>query len=487
MRFEFRNVKVLLLSVLLALCLAAGLLGVVHVNIVTASELAVTPTENGFAVSGDASALGARQAISTAYVVVRFGTHDAIVRPVTFTEPISAYRALERSGLSFTTDDQGFGLLLCSIEEVGDSSAACDNGTQYWGTSFWNGNQERWDMRMVGIAGAMISEDGHVEGFSWSDPNWTAVDPPPAPAMTAAWEALGWLADQQQTDGSYGAAGNTAEVLMALGANRMSGANWRQGDGPSLLSAMLHQGEALANMASGAGKLALALSPQASCWPCGAMWPMDYYSMTTGAFDTGAAPHALAMLGMAALSETVPAAATEYLLNLQLPSGGWEWGMDWGADTNSTAFALQALIAGGISPTSTSVISGLDYLKQAQNPDGGFPYDPDSSYGTDSDTNSTAYVLQSLLAVGEDPLSTKWSVGEDSETMTWVISGINPVAFLLRMQLPDGSFEWQRDGGANQMATQQATIALLYQPFPIRSASLSMCPCKVFLPLVIRD
>ncbi len=476
--------RFLLLSIALGLLLSVGLLVALNLPVhVTMARAATNPPAASAAVD-ETTTLSAQQAISTAYVVVRFGTHDTIVRPITFTEPISAYHALELSGLAFTTADFGYGPFLCSVEDVGDSSSACDNGTHYWATSVWNTATEHWDARWVGIADAMITETGHVEGFSWSDPNWVAIDPPPAPPLTAAWQALTWLETQQQADGSFGSPGNTAEVLMALGANRMDGADWSQSGGASVRSAMLSQSRALAATASGSGKLALALAAQNICWPYGVLQPLDYYSATTGAFNVDAAPHALAMLGTTALSQTVPASATAYLLDLQQPNGGWEWGVGWGADTNTTALALQALLAAGESPTSTAVISGLTYLKQAQNDDGGFPYDPASPYGTASDTNSTAYVVQALLAAGENPLSGAWSVGGMTGTM--IISGTNPIAFLLGSQLPDGSFEWQKGLGANQMATQQAVTALFYRPFPIRSAALPLCEA-VFLPFVARD
>lgn len=464
--------KYLLLSITLGLLLSVGLSVILGVQggIVAAQGIA-----NAAAASDGAIVLTAQAPISTAYVAVRFGTYDTIVRPITFTEPISAYRALELSGLAFTTGDTGWGLFLCSIEDVGDSTPACSNGTRYWATYAWNGVDDRWESRMVGIADAMITEDGHVEGFSWSDPGWVPVDPAPAPALTGAWRALAWLETQQDADGSFGSGGSTAEVLMALGANRMDAADLRQSTGGSALAAMWRQSRSLAESAAGVGKLAVALAAQGSCWPYAVLRPMDHYSATLGAFDADAAPHAWAMLGMAALSETIPPTATDYLLGLQQPDGAWEWGAGWGTDTNSTALALQALIAAGESPTSTAVISGVAYLEQAQNTDGGFPYSPVASWGRDSDVNSTAYVVQALLATGEDPV-----------TGTWAINGTNPIAYLIGMQLDDGSFEWQTGSGSNQLTTQQAVTALLYRPFPVRSAALSTCNA-VFLPLANRN
>ncbi|MGC9359831.1 MAG: prenyltransferase/squalene oxidase repeat-containing protein [Anaerolineae bacterium] len=391
----------------------------------------------------------------TAYIVVRFANDDTIVRSVTFTETITALDALEATGLAYTTDDTGFGPFLCSIEEVGDSSPACDNGNRYWATYQWTG--DAWEPRMVGIADAEIANDGHVEGFSWSDPSGTPVDPPPAPQLIAAQRALDWLLQQEQEDGGYGSAGNTAEVLIALAANRQEVAE-------ATVANMLASATEFAADPSGAGKLALALTAHGICWPYGVPQPLEFFDSDTGSFDPGAAPHALAMLGTAALDQTIPPLASAHLLDQQQPDGGWEWSAGWGTDTNSTALAIQALVAAGEPVTSTAIISATNYLAEAQNDDGGFPYSPTSEWGTDSDSNSTAYVVEALLAIGEDPSSDKW-----------VVDGNSPISYLLDMQLEDGSFEWQPDGGPNQSSTQQVVPALLGRLFPLARTELAPC------------
>ena len=58
-------------------------------------------------------------------------------------------------------------------------------------------------------------------------------------------------------------------------------------------------------------------------------------------------------------------------------------------------------------------------------------YDP-AAPENGADANSTAYVLMALSAVGEDAGSEQWSV-----------DGSTAVDFLLSLQLPDGSLEWQ--------------------------------------------
>ena len=85
-------------SIALAAALVVGLLMILNQPEAIAAPL-VTPEEHGGVVL---EPLAAQDVFSTAYVVVRFGNYDTIVRPVTFTEPISAYRALELSGLAFT-------------------------------------------------------------------------------------------------------------------------------------------------------------------------------------------------------------------------------------------------------------------------------------------------------------------------------------------------------------------------------------------------
>jgi hypothetical protein len=458
-------------SVTLGVAVTIGLL--LGLSMISSSVVAASVDPAGEAVAqvGVDAAVRAQDTVSTAYVVVRVADNDVIVRAITFTIPISSYRALELAGLNPVGANTAWGLMLCGINGVGKAlpdGSDCDNGTRYWSTSYWSNSV--WVGYLVGAGDAVISQDGHIDGFSWSDPGWVAIDPPPAPPLTSASNALDWLRMQQQTDGSFGSPGSTAEALIAVGANRIDATTWRHS--PSLLANVLANGVALANggfdAAAGAGKLAIALAANEGCWPIDALQPMDHYSSTTGKFGVNPGAHAWAMMGTVALSQAVPASATQYLKSAQLSNGGWEWGEGWGDDTNSTALAIQALVAAGEPVTSTAIVSGMNYLDSAQNDDGGFPYSPTSMYGTDSDTNSTAYVVQALLAA-ESLTDTRWI------TYTGGITPTSPITFLLTMQLPDGSFEWQRGFGANRLATQQAIPALLHRPFPVKVAELDAC------------
>jgi len=445
------NRRRLIFSITLGLTLTVGLLVAFSQSRSSAMTQVDTPrVDNQF---NTLAAPRAQDTVSTAHVVVVFSGEKAAVRPVSWTEPISRVGALRVAGFSVETS----GGAICNIDGDGCPASNCFCADNWWWQGVWNTEAESWD------APWPLPDPAHgdVLGFR----NNTAWGPPalPARAYTASLKALSWLRGQQQPNGSFGSANYTAEVLMAVSANSLDASTWRSS--PSLLASVLSNGEEFANRNSaGAGKLAVALAAQESCWPIGAKKPLSHYDPTSGTFSTDTLYQAWGILGTAAVSDTVPISAVESLKENQQPNGGWELFAGFGADTNSTALAIEALISAGEPVTSTSIVSGLNYLENAQNADGGFPYSPDSPYGTDSDTNSTAYVIQALFAAGEDPLSGQWAISET-----------NPISYLLSMQLPNGSFEWQDGYGADQIATQQAIPALLHRSFPMMVDDLESC------------
>jgi hypothetical protein len=412
-----------------------------------------------------------------ANVVVQFDDSDVIVRHINFTAPISGLKALQMTGLNIGTYNFGWGIAICNIEGVGcpATAADCFCSANFWGYNYWDGSA--WQGYLVGAADSVIN-DGAVEGWRWGAWGASAL---PAPPITAASAALEWLAAQQSTsDGGYGGNSSTVGSILAIGANKLKAAEWRrQANSPSLLHYVLANGAVYANTGAGeSGKLAVALAAASGCWPVGALKPTDYYSPTTGAFASQSINQSWAMLGVRALSQTVPVTAAQYLKDMAQPNGGWEFAPGWGTDTNSTALAIQALVAAGEPVTSSAIVSGLAYLKSTQNiTDGGFPYDPNSGWpgAEDSDTDSTAYVVQAILAAGQDPL-----------TDTWKVASSDPISYLLSMQLPDGSFEWQKGYGANLKATQDTIPALLNGPFPTKVADLDGCEA-IYMPVIFRN
>jgi len=363
---------------------------------------------------------------------------------------------------------------------VGCPANDCFCSDNHWGYSYWDG--EGWQDYQVGADSSPIS-DGAVEGWRWGPFGGSELFPDLSPAqpLLAATPALDWLHSQQSAvDGGYGSMGAVAETLFAIGANNLSTADWKhQADSPSLQSYVTSKGAAYSlSGVDAAGKLAVGLSATGNCWPLDALRPMDFYSPTTGVFmgtyGTGSEPQSWAILGTLTLDQDVPENALEYLCDAQQSDSGWEWQADFGSDKNSTSLATQALISGGEPITSSVIVDALNFLKSAQNDNGGFTYDPKSAWGTDSDTNSTAYVVQALLAAGQDPTSSDWTVSDN-----------NPISYLLSMQLPDGNFEYKPGQGPNRLATRQAVPALLGRSFPLKVTELEAC-YGLFMPVLYK-
>jgi hypothetical protein len=430
-----------------------------------------------------------------AHVVVVFPTEQGMVRPISFTTSISRIGALQLAGFNVVA----IGDTVCSIDGVGCPGATdmttCFCADNWWAQGHWDSGSESWDTLTWPPP---LMSNGDIGGFRWSNTAW---GPPllPGPSYKAASGDLEWLQTQQSAEnGSYGdSVGSSVEAMLAIGANNLDADQWRTSPiSPSLLD-YLQSGDNAASYAATnvgkAGKLAVALAgvgqdPQNFNGLNLVISLTNYYSATTGAFDEADINQAWAMLGWRAASQTVPASATHHLVAGAMANGGWEWSPGFGSDTNTTALAIQALVAGGECITSPNIADGLDYLKSAQNSDGGFPYDPVSIWGTDSDTNSTAWVVQALLALGEDPTSVAWTVNSS-----------NPISYLLSMQLVDGSFEWQTGFGSNLLASQQVIAPLIGHPFSLQVDPPDQGQCfvsppsqasgqsKSWLPIIFKD
>ncbi len=288
-----------------------------------------------------------------------------------------------------------------------------------------------------------------------------------APHSEAARAALSWTTAQQQPDGGFPGlgAGSTTDAVLAYCA---AGEKLPTRDGHSPLDYLAAHMEELTANAGGTAKLILAVE-------CAGADPHSFaqtdlpallqksYDPASGRYGTDLAGQALSILVLVTMRQPVPEAAVAWLKNNQTPEGGWSW--DGGtaagtADTNSTALALQALAAVNVSTSDKAIASALAYLHVEQNEDGGFPYAKPSEYGSPTDANSTANVVQGLLAVGQDPAGKEWTV-----------NGKNALDVLVSLQLPSGALQWQSAiPDENALATYQAVPALLGKPFPLAGA-----------------
>jgi hypothetical protein len=400
--------------------------------------------------------------VATAAVVVDLGDGAAVVRWVDLAAPLSGLEVLEASGLDVAVAESSFGPAVCAIEQVGCpvDNCFCD-ADNYWNYSFWDGSA--WQPYPVGANDAIVEADGAIEGWRWGA--FDGGQASPVRAIAAA-SALEWLRTQQDPAGGYGESVSGAlEALMAVGANRHPASTWRAADDAASAEDFLRRmGRRFAgDGAAAAGKLAVALAGAGACRPARLPTPLDFLDADAGVFAPDSGFNAWGILGTAALSQTIPATAVDALAVQQQDNGGWEWQAGFGADTNTTALAVQALIAAGGDPADPAITAALAFFDDAQQPDGGFVYDPATpEYG--SDANSTAYVVQALVAAGEDPAGERWSA-----------AGATPYDFLLSLQQPDGSFVWQPGTPANLVTTAQVVPALLGRPYPLAVRALELC------------
>ncbi|MET0305506.1 MAG: prenyltransferase/squalene oxidase repeat-containing protein [Solirubrobacterales bacterium] len=139
------------------------------------------------------------------------------------------------------------------------------------------------------------------------------------------------------------------------------------------------------------------------------------------------------------------AQSTTWLARVQNGDGGWgdEPGLPSNAD--STAAVMQAM------PETTAAQDGLDYLRKAQRPNGGFPLGGNGSVNS----QSTAWAVQGMLAVGEDPASVR-------------DGGNNALDYLAARQNADGAYRYSPSSDQTPVwVTSQALAAVAGDPFPI--------------------
>jgi prenyltransferase beta subunit len=268
--------------------------------------------------------------------------------------------------------------------------------------------------------------------------------------------ALEWMKTQQQPDGSFAGfgAGSTADAVLAIVAAGGDPGSFAQG-GNTPVTFLQSKAADLAETAGGAGKLLVtvrALGMDGRQF--GGVDLVQSIQATSGISITGQygpdlIGHAFAVLGLRAAGEQVPPEAIERIKATQTAEGGWAFSGDTaagGADTNTTAVVLQALIAAGVASEPGDVVKrAVTYLVDQQNADGGWPYQQGGQFGSDSDANSTSYVVQAMTSLGN------------------ITAAEQGMRFLLSIQTPSGAFQYTKaEATDNAGATYQAVPALSY-------------------------
>jgi len=289
-----------------------------------------------------------------------------------------------------------------------------------------------------------------------------------APAGLAG--ALAWMRAEQQADGSFPGfgPGDTADAVIALVAAGEDLADFAKG-GSTPVSYLEAQAAGYATNPGAAAKLAMA-AIAAGADPA-SFGGLDLFAVigkgydpATGQYGPDVYGHALALLAIKAAGATPPDAAVARLLAAQLPDGGWSFdGTEaTGSDTNTTGLALQAL-AGRAGPVNQARANALTYLESQQNDDGGFPYSQASSFGTDSDVNSTAAAALGIRAAGGSPGDPRWQK-----------NGNGPVELIESLQNDSGAFRYQQaQADDNALATYQAVPALAGATLPVATAQVA--------------
>lgn len=313
--------------------------------------------------------------------------------------------------------------------------------------------------------------------------------------VSAAFEpnaALDYLRSQQNADGGFGSGfspestlGATADVVLAIvSAGGDPAAFNREGNTPlSYLAAQAPSAVTGGDLA----KLALAVvaageNPRqfggvdAVARLEGLLGPSGKIG---GDADT-LVGHCLAVLALKGAGQPIPSAAVDYIKSAQQDSGAWAWdgSAATAADTNTTAFAVQALAAAGVPAGDEVVTRALAYYKGIQNEDGGWPYQNPSTYGTATDANSTAVSIQAILAAGQDPAGSGWATA----------AGSTPMAALEALQNESGAFAWQAAmPDDNLLATVQALPAVAGQAFPLAPRQVAAGTAAVAAPATMPE
>lgn len=271
--------------------------------------------------------------------------------------------------------------------------------------------------------------------------------------------ALAWMQAQQLADGGFSNGfsegsdlGTTVEVILAVAAAGEDVSTWKSADGASPLDYMASQ------VAAGAVTAVPSLSKTILVAVATGQDPRNFAGAdlvaelqaleSDGMYGTMLFEHAYAVLALHNAGVAVPDAAIDMMTSNFTDDGAYALfgGTTAGtADTNTTAVVMQALVATG----NRGLAGGaIPYLKRMQNEDGGFPYQKPSNWGTDSDANSTAVVLQALYAMNEP-------MGD------FTPAGTDPVGALLALwDESTGAYYWQAAVPfANMMATAQAVQA----------------------------
>ena len=227
---------------------------------------------------------------------------------------------------------------------------------------------------------------------------------------------LTYLVSAQSADGGYGAARGagsselyTAWAAMGLAAAGDDPAKVRR-DGHSVLDSLRAEASTLNGLGDAERTILAAHACGASPYSFAGR---DLVAEVLGAraadgsFEDQVNLTAFAILALRAVGHSAVFGpireAAGWIERQQNRDGGFSFGAGGSpSDVDDTAAALQALDDAGARDRK-ALAAGADYIVRSQNPDGGLP----QQYGGQSNAQSTAWAIQGLIAAGEDPASVR--------------------------------------------------------------------------------
>ena len=180
------------------------------------------------------------------------------------------------------------------------------------------------------------------------------------------------------------------------------------------------------------------------------------FSTTTGGSNTYAAisttTWAVIALKSAGRSASQLAASISWLEGQQGSDGGYSFTPGGSEDPDDTAAVIEALRAGGIAASNTTIKRALAYLHSQQMANGGFT----SGMGGTANAESTAWAVQAIRAVGQNPAGRSWKK-----------NGHTPITFLLTLQAKSGAFyHFGTTLAMPLLTTSQVVVALSGKHYP---------------------
>jgi hypothetical protein len=300
-------------------------------------------------------------------------------------------------------------------------------------------------------------------------------------------KAARYLVSQQATDGSlaeFSQIGDTADAVAVLVAARRA---------PGAIRKALDFLEASSEEANNIGLVAkVTLAAVAGSRDPGDFGGRDLIAVIDDSeqddgrygADTPVFFQALAILAQQAAGDDVSAQAVKWLADAQCDDGGWQFDEPAGdaddehcvsgegdffpSDTNTTGLVVQALAGSQGPPPAVDPFAFFDATRDGRKKGWGY------TFGSLTDTNSTALVIQAYVA--EDEVLPRGAKRALRKLQLRFCNGRGAFAYTWADEDNDGKLE---RGGPSLGATIAAIPALVEQPFPIEARDVTKAAPRI--------